>query len=40
MMSTYHFLDLTPRGRRRYVNEIPHHDSYGNQAAHSHHAHH
>jgi predicted dithiol-disulfide oxidoreductase (DUF899 family) len=40
MMSTYHFLDLTPRGRRRYVNEIPHHDSYGNEAAHSHHAHH
>ncbi|WP_067137800.1 DUF899 domain-containing protein [Microtetraspora malaysiensis] len=40
MMSTYHYLDLTPRGRRRYVNEIPYHDTYGSEADHSHHAHH
>lgn len=29
LMTTYHCLDLTPRGRRRYVNEFPHHDTYG-----------
>lgn len=40
MMSTYHYLDLTPRGRRRYVNQIPYHDMYGSEAGHSHHAHH
>lgn len=37
MMSTYHFLDLTPRGRRRYVNEIPYHDTYGAETGHSRH---
>jgi predicted dithiol-disulfide oxidoreductase (DUF899 family) len=40
MMGTYHFLDLTPRGRRRYVNEIPYYDTYGSEAGHSHHARH
>ena len=40
MMGTYHFLDQTPRGRRRYVNEIPYYDTYGSEAGHSHHAHH
>lgn len=31
MMSTYHYLDLTPLGRQRYVNEFPHRDRYGIQ---------
>jgi predicted dithiol-disulfide oxidoreductase (DUF899 family) len=28
MLSTYHYLDLTPLGRQRYVNEFPYHDAY------------
>jgi predicted dithiol-disulfide oxidoreductase (DUF899 family) len=28
MLSTYHFLDLTPLGRQRYVNEFSYHDRY------------
>ncbi|GLX11333.1 hypothetical protein Misp03_82590 [Microbispora sp. NBRC 16548] len=28
MLSTYHYLDLTPLGRRRYVNEFPYHETY------------
>ncbi|MEV4754070.1 DUF899 domain-containing protein [Micromonospora sp. NPDC049559] len=40
MMGTYHLLDLTPLGRQgRYVNEFPYHDTYGNPADHSGHAH-
>ena len=40
MLSTYHYLDLTPLGRQRYVNEFPYHDTYDGAAVHSHHAHH
>jgi len=40
MLSTYHYLDLTPLGRQHYVNEFPYHDTYDSQAGHSHHAHH
>ena len=29
MLSTYRFLDLTPLGRQRYINEWPWHDTYG-----------
>jgi predicted dithiol-disulfide oxidoreductase (DUF899 family) len=28
LLGTYHYLDLTPLGRQKYVNEFPHHDSY------------
>ena len=28
LMSTYHYLDLTPLGRQRQFNEFPHHDRY------------
>src|ERR1700738_107843 len=28
MLSTYRFLDLTPLGRQRYINEWPWHDTY------------
>jgi predicted dithiol-disulfide oxidoreductase (DUF899 family) len=38
MLSTYRFLDLTPLGRQRYINEWPWHDSYDQPAdgAHQH----
>lgn len=36
MLSTYRFLDLSPLGRQRYINEWPWHDMYG---ASEHHAH-
>jgi len=29
MLSTYRFLDLTPLGRQRYINQWPWHDTYG-----------
>jgi predicted dithiol-disulfide oxidoreductase (DUF899 family) len=29
LIGTYHWLDLTPLGRQRYVTEFPYHDSYG-----------
>jgi len=29
MLSTYRFLDLTPAGRQRYINQWPWHDTYG-----------
>jgi predicted dithiol-disulfide oxidoreductase (DUF899 family) len=28
LLNTYNYLDLTPLGRQRYVNEFPHHDRY------------
>jgi predicted dithiol-disulfide oxidoreductase (DUF899 family) len=28
LLGTYNYLDLTPLGRQRYVNEFPHHDKY------------
>jgi len=28
LIGTYHYLDLTPLGRQRYVNEFPYHDRY------------
>ncbi|WDZ83588.1 DUF899 domain-containing protein [Micromonospora cathayae] len=28
LLNTYNYLDLTPLGRQRYVNEFPHHDTY------------
>jgi len=28
LLGTYHYLDLTPLGRQKYVNEFPHHDRY------------
>ncbi len=37
MLSTYRFLDLTPLGRQRYINEWPWHDTYGAPDAHAHH---
>ncbi|MFD1545270.1 DUF899 domain-containing protein [Nonomuraea guangzhouensis] len=38
MLSTYHYLDLTPLGRQRYVTEFPYHDTYGDRSRpHSHH---
>jgi predicted dithiol-disulfide oxidoreductase (DUF899 family) len=37
MLSTYRFLDLTPLGRQRYINEWPWHDTYGAAAGHAHH---
>ncbi|WP_027345587.1 DUF899 domain-containing protein [Hamadaea tsunoensis] len=40
LLSTYHYLDLTPLGRRNYVNQFPYHDTYGTAAAaHGHHHH-
>jgi predicted dithiol-disulfide oxidoreductase (DUF899 family) len=29
LLGTYHYLDLTPLGRQRYVSEFPYHDRYG-----------
>ncbi|HVV11767.1 DUF899 domain-containing protein [Amycolatopsis sp.] len=41
LLSTYHYLDLTPLGRQgRYVNQFPYHDTYGTESAHAHHHHH
>jgi predicted dithiol-disulfide oxidoreductase (DUF899 family) len=37
MLSTYRFLDLTPMGRRRYINQWPWHDTYGAADQHEHH---
>lgn len=37
LIGTYHYLDFTPLGRQRYVNEFPHHDKYGSAEAHHHH---
>ena len=37
MLSTYRFLDLTPLGRQRYINEWPWHDTYTASDAHAHH---
>jgi predicted dithiol-disulfide oxidoreductase (DUF899 family) len=37
MLSTYRFLDLTPLGRQRYINEWPWHDTYGAGENHEHH---
>jgi predicted dithiol-disulfide oxidoreductase (DUF899 family) len=28
MIGTYNWLDVTPLGRQRYVNEFPYHDRY------------
>ncbi|WP_214408870.1 DUF899 domain-containing protein [Sphaerisporangium fuscum] len=28
LLTTYNYLDLTPLGRQKYVNEFPHHDRY------------
>ncbi|GAA5178948.1 DUF899 domain-containing protein [Rugosimonospora acidiphila] len=39
MLSTYHYLDLTPRGRTRYVNAFPYHDTYGTAEARPEHTH-
>ncbi|MEO3807479.1 DUF899 domain-containing protein [Sphaerisporangium sp. B11E5] len=32
VLTTYNYLDLTPLGRQRYVNEFPYHDTYGEDA--------
>ena len=32
LLGTYHYLDLTPLGRQRYINEFRHHDRYGDEA--------
>jgi predicted dithiol-disulfide oxidoreductase (DUF899 family) len=37
MLSTYRFLDLTPLGRQRYINEWPWHDTYTASDARAHH---
>jgi predicted dithiol-disulfide oxidoreductase (DUF899 family) len=39
MLSTYRFLDLTPLGRQRYVNEWPWHDTYAESGDHALHHH-
>jgi predicted dithiol-disulfide oxidoreductase (DUF899 family) len=31
LLGTYHYLDLTPLGRQRYVTEFPYHDTYDPQ---------
>ncbi|MGK5520992.1 DUF899 domain-containing protein [Micromonospora sp. URMC 107] len=36
LLNTYNYLDLTPLGRQRYVNEFPLHDTYGTDAPDSH----
>jgi predicted dithiol-disulfide oxidoreductase (DUF899 family) len=36
MLSTYRFLDLTPSGRQRYINEWPWHDTYGQPTGEAH----
>ena len=28
LVGTYHYLDLTPLGRQRYVTQFPYHDTY------------
>jgi predicted dithiol-disulfide oxidoreductase (DUF899 family) len=33
MLSTYHYLDLTPLGRQRYIDEFPHRDRYRDTAS-------
>ncbi|GII86074.1 hypothetical protein Ssi03_40640 [Sphaerisporangium siamense] len=35
LLTTYNYLDLTPLGRQRYVNEFPHHDTYDAPAPHA-----
>lgn len=35
LLGTYHYLDLTPLGRQRYVNEFRHHDRYEEATGHS-----
>lgn len=35
LIGTYNYLDLTPLGRQRYVDEFPHHDAYEGFQAHS-----
>ncbi|MDJ0347632.1 DUF899 domain-containing protein [Streptomyces sp. H10-C2] len=35
LLGTYHYLDLTPLGRQRYVTEFLHHDRYDGAAGHS-----
>jgi predicted dithiol-disulfide oxidoreductase (DUF899 family) len=37
LLGTYHYLDLTPLGRQKYVNEFRHHDRYDDGAAHADH---
>ncbi|QGN48238.1 DUF899 domain-containing protein [Micromonospora sp. WMMC415] len=39
VLTTYHYLDLTPLGRQRYVNEFPHHDRYEGVTANAGHCH-
>ena len=36
MLSTYRFLDLTPLGRQRHINEWPWHDTYRVSDGHAH----
>jgi predicted dithiol-disulfide oxidoreductase (DUF899 family) len=38
LVGTYQYLDLTPSGRQRYINEFPHHDRYGDAPVHQHEA--
>ncbi|MUN36219.1 DUF899 domain-containing protein [Actinomadura litoris] len=35
LLGTYHFLDFTPLGRQKYVNEFAHHDRYEDSPTHS-----
>ena len=37
LLGTYHYLDLTPLGRQKYVTEFLHHDRYYNAAGRSRH---
>lgn len=39
LLNTYNYLDLTPLGRQRYVNEFPHHDTYDTPSAGNGHCH-
>lgn len=34
LLGTYHYLDLTPSGRQKYVNEFRHHDDYEGRSSH------
>jgi len=36
LLGTYHYLDLTPLGRQKYINEFAYHDQYGEAVDHCH----
>jgi len=36
VLGTYHYLDLTPLGRQKYISEFAYHDQYGEAVDHCH----